>query len=72
MMAPQLQEASLELGNRVRIAKMDSDKYPDVAGTLRVQGLPTLILFNKDGVEVNRIEGAMMKNQLIEWIEENS
>lgn len=71
MMAPQLEEVASELGDRIRIAKMDSDQYPDVAGPLRVQGLPTLILFNKDGTEVNRLEGALMKNQLIQWIDES-
>jgi len=73
MMAPQIKEAASELSNRVRVAKMDSegrDKEPEVASELRVQGLPTLILF-KNGAEVTRIEGALMKNQIVQWVEEN-
>ena len=48
---------------------MDSDKYPQIAGKLAVEGLPTLILFDMAGTEVDRIEGALQENQLIEWIE---
>jgi thioredoxin-like negative regulator of GroEL len=47
---------------------MDSDKYAPTAGQLRVQGLPTLILF-RGGEEIDRIEGALMKEQLVQWIE---
>lgn len=69
-MAPQLQQAAFEFKNRVRVAKMDSDQYPDVAGQLRVQGLPTLVLF-RDGKEITRIEGALLKEQIVQWVEEN-
>lgn len=68
MMAPQLQLAAADLGDRVRVVKMDSDKYPQQAGALRVQGLPTLVLF-KDGKEVDRLEGALMKDKLVQWVE---
>jgi predicted HTH domain antitoxin len=68
MMAPQLQQAAAEsFGDKIRVAKMDSDKNPQLAGRLRVGGLPTLVLFN-NGQEVDRIEGALMKDQLVEWV----
>lgn len=68
MMAPQLQQAAAEsFQDKVRVAKMDSDKHPELAGRLRVGGLPTLVLFN-NGQEVDRIEGALMKDQLVEWV----
>lgn len=68
MMAPQLAEAAQELGDRVRVAKMDTDKYPEQASKLKVKGLPTLILFLQ-GKEQGRIEGALMKGQLLDWVE---
>jgi hypothetical protein len=58
----------------VRVVKMDSDKYPSMASTLRAQALPTLILYpgaaesstgsttttNESGFrEIGRIEGAL-------------
>ena len=70
-MATQLTQVAQDLGSTFRIAKMDSDKYPDWASTLRVQGLPTLILFHgQTGKEIHRIEGAMMKDSLIQVLKE--
>jgi thioredoxin len=66
MMSPILVQASQDLTD-VRFAKVDSDKYPELAGSLRVQGLPTLILF-ENGTELARLEGALMKDQLVAWI----
>lgn len=67
-MAKQLQEAAQEWGDRMRVAKMDSDQHPQYASQLKVQGLPTLILFHH-GAEVARMEGALTKDQLVEWVE---
>ncbi|GKY98634.1 hypothetical protein MPSEU_000820100 [Mayamaea pseudoterrestris] len=69
LMAKELQDAAQELGSSVRIAKLDSDQNEKLAGELRVQGLPTLILF-ENGKEVKRMEGAIKKDQLIEWVVE--
>lgn len=68
MMAPQLEQAAQAWGDRVRVAKMDSDQNPQQASQWRVQGLPSLILF-QNGKEIDRIEGALMKDQLIQWVE---
>jgi thioredoxin-like negative regulator of GroEL len=63
-----------ELGPAVRILKLDSDKYPRLASLLKVQGLPTLVYFdggnNLGGVssEVQRVEGALTKGQLVEFL----
>jgi len=66
MMAPQLQAAAEELGDSVRVAKIDSDKYPDWASQLRVGGLPTVIVFDGSGNEIERVEGALMKGGLVQ------
>lgn len=65
MMAPELDKAAMELGDTVRIAKLDSDKYTNWASKLKVGGLPTLILFDQNGKEVDRIEGAIRKDDLV-------
>ena len=69
LMAKELEQAAAELGNCVRVAKLDSDQNETLASQLKVQGLPTLILF-ENGQEVKRMEGAIMKDQLIEWVVE--
>jgi len=66
----QMDVAATELGSKVRMAKLDSDKYPALAGSMRAEGLPTLILFDTKGKEIARKEGALMKDDLIRWIEQ--
>ncbi len=72
MMAPQLDEAAAELGDKVRVAKIDSDEYPDWAGRLQVKGLPTVIVFDGNGKEVERVEGALMKDQLVQLAQKHA
>lgn len=70
IMADQLKIAATEpwFANGVRLAKLDSDKNSAMAGSLKVGGLPTLVLFDSNGNEIDRIEGALMKNQLLQWV----
>jgi len=68
MMTPQLDAAAQSLGQRVRMAKMDSDEEPDWSTRLKVGGLPTLILFDQSGNEVARQEGALMQQQILDMV----
>ena len=63
----QLEQVAASFGDRVRVAKMDSDKEHEASAKLRVEGLPTLVLF-RNGQEVDRIEGALMKDQIVQWV----
>ena len=45
-LAPILQDAKAELGDAVKIVKIDVDKNQELASRFQVQGVPTLILFN--------------------------
>ena len=64
LMAPQLDEAASEWGSKIRVAKMDTDQNQELSSTLQIKGLPTVIIFDKNGKELDRVEGAMMKDQL--------
>ena len=68
MVAPQLEAASSELRSKVRVAKIDSDKNPQWAGKHSVGGLPTIMVF-QNGELQQRIEGALMKDQLLQFVE---
>ena len=68
MIAPILEQVAQEKGDQLRVVKMDSDQNPALSTKLKVQGLPTLVLF-KDGEEVDRLEGAPTKDQLVAWID---
>ena len=69
LMASILKEAALELPH-VRFAKLDSDRYPELSGQWRVQGLPTILLFDGSR-EVARREGALPKIELVSWVREH-
>lgn len=51
MMAPILKELSANMGERIRIVKIDVDRNPAVAGKYQIQGVPTLILFEKGNIK---------------------
>lgn len=68
MMAPELEKVAIELGSTVRVAKLDSDKNTFWASKLKVQGLPTVILFDgKTGKELDRVEGALPFDSLVSF-----
>ncbi|MFZ9386740.1 MAG: thioredoxin [Chitinophagaceae bacterium] len=47
MMKPVLEQLHRQMGDRVRIIKVDIDRSPAAAGAFSVQSVPTLILFQK-------------------------
>jgi thioredoxin 1 len=51
MMAPILKEVKSQLGDGVTILKVDVDKNPGTAAQYNVQGVPTLIVFQKGEVK---------------------
>jgi thioredoxin 2 len=62
-MAPAFEAAARDLEPRVRLAKVDIDAAPSLAAALRIQSVPTLILF-RGGKEVKRASGAMPAQQI--------
>lgn len=68
-MAPILKDFSTQMGDRVRVIKIDVDKAPATAETYKIQSVPTLILF-KGGETLWRQSGAVQKNQLVKLINE--
>lgn len=73
-LVPQLQSAAEEFGPDVRVMKLDSDKYPGLAGQLKVAGLPTLILFDggEESRELKRMEGALTKDGIVGFVKKNT
>jgi len=63
MMAPELKKLAGELGDKAKIIKIDIDKNQQLANTLQIRSVPTLVLY-KNGKPVWRQAGAMMANQL--------
>ncbi|MGD9099910.1 MAG: thioredoxin [Anaerolineae bacterium] len=67
MIAPVLENIAAEYGERVLVAKVNTDQHPLWANQYGVRGIPTL-LFIKNGHEAGRIVGvqpeAAIKRQL--------
>jgi len=63
MMSPILQDLVKEMGDQVRILKIDVDKNPAAAQAFQVQGVPTLIIF-KHGQIKWRQSGVVQLPQL--------
>jgi thioredoxin 1 len=68
--APILDELSTEIGDGVKIAKLDVDKNKAVASKFRVRSIPTIIIF-KNGQAVERLVGVQQKNTLKSLIEKH-
>ncbi|MDJ1182569.1 thioredoxin [Roseofilum casamattae] len=65
LMVPILADLQARMGKQLQVVKIDSDKYPQLASKYHIQALPTLVLF-KEGQPVDRIEGAMKLQPLVE------
>ena len=66
--APALEEIAAELGEKVRVAKLNIDDNPSTPAKYGVRGIPTLMLF-KDGQVASMKVGAAPKGKIVEWIE---
>lgn len=67
-MHPVLEQLKEELGDSIRIVKVDVDKNEAIAMQMRIQSVPTLMVFN--GGEMKwRHSGAMSANELKQVIE---
>jgi thioredoxin 1 len=65
---PVLEEIANEMGDKVRIVKLNIDENPETARAYRVMSVPTLTVF-KDGEPVQSVAGAKPKGDLVRLIE---
>ncbi|HVF63235.1 MAG TPA: thioredoxin TrxC [Casimicrobiaceae bacterium] len=67
-MAPAFEQAAAKAAPRVRLAKLDTEAEPEIAGRFAIRSIPTLIAF-VDGREVARQSGAIGLPQIMKFIE---
>ncbi|NJM96347.1 MAG: thioredoxin [Phormidesmis sp. RL_2_1] len=63
MMAKILTQVGAEMKGEVKVVKIDTEKYPQIASQHQIHALPTLILFDQ-GQPIDRIEGVLTAEQL--------
>jgi thioredoxin 2 len=67
MMAPHFARAAAEIEPAARLAKLDTEAAPQIAGRYAIRGIPTVIAFRR-GAEIARQSGAMDYGTLTRWI----
>lgn len=69
VMAPTFDLISDEYKNKIKVVKIDVDKYRQIAEEYGVKGIPTIIIF-KEGFENKRLVGVQSKNNIDEVLKE--
>ncbi len=71
MLAPILKEVKGEMGEAIKIIKIDVDKNQPIASKYNVRGVPTMLLFKK-GKQLWRQSGLLQKNDILQVIKSHS
>jgi len=69
-LAPILRQVKEEMGDTVKIVKIDVDKNQTLASKYQVRGVPTMMLF-KNGKQLWRQSGVLQKNDIVNIIKSN-
>ncbi|MEL6470299.1 MAG: thioredoxin [Cyanobacteria bacterium J06623_4] len=64
MMAKILVQVGAQMKGEVKVVKIDTERYPQIASQHSIHALPTLVLFDQ-GKAVDRIEGVLTADQLV-------
>ena len=68
MIAPTIDQLSIELDGRVKVAKLNIDENPGTARRFGVRSIPTLLVL-KNGKEVDRLVGVQPKEEITRRLE---
>jgi len=63
-MEPTIDAVAKEFDGKLKVTKLNVDENPELAQSLDVMGIPTLMLF-KNGKPINRIVGLTTKDRLV-------
>jgi thioredoxin 1 len=69
--SPILKEIATELGDRIKVIKIDVDQNNEIASKYNIQSVPTLIIF-KNGKQLWRQSGVVSKSQLYNVLMQNN
>jgi len=70
MIAPVLDEIDAEMGDKVKVVKVNVEEASAVSAQFGIQSIPTLLLF-KNGEVVDKTMGFKPKEALAEFIEQH-
>lgn len=67
-LSPIIDDVAADMGDKIKVYKVNIDQNPDAPAKYNVRGIPTLIIF-KGGAAVATKVGSLQKKALVEWIE---
>ena len=67
-LTPVLEKAVRAAGGKVKLVKMDIDKYPDIPGQMGIQSIPAVIAF-VNGQPADGFMGALPESQVVAFLE---
>lgn len=70
IVAPILDEISIEMDGRVKFYKLDVDANPQTTARLGIRAIPTLAIF-KNGQQVSSIVGGVSRGRIIAELEKH-
>jgi len=70
-LAPKLEELASEMGDKLKVMKLNIEENPQSPATYGVKGIPTMILF-KDGQQVDTIVGNHSKENIKAVVEKHT
>ena len=68
MLTPILKDVKAELGDRIKVLKIDVDNNSAIAGRFQIRGVPTIMLF-KAGKMLWRQSGVLPKDAILNAID---
>lgn len=63
MLSPIVDEVSDELGDSIKVGKINVDEEPDLASKYQIMSIPTLVVI-KEGKEIKRSVGVVSKDEI--------
>ena len=66
-MVPAFAQAARDLEPGMRLAKLDTEAHPAIAGRYGIRSIPTMIMF-RGGQEVARVSGALGAADIARWV----
>jgi thioredoxin 2 len=66
-MAPDFARAAALLEGSARLAKLNTETHPDIAGRANIRGIPALILY-RNGREAGRLTGARPAQAIVDFV----
>lgn len=68
MLTPTLEKVKGDLGDSLKIVKVNIDENQSLAGQYRVMNIPLMLLF-KDGQQVDSLSGNQPKGKIVDMVE---